>query len=109
MIDCSTGLPPSFGDTYDSASDSEEEFDEADEDSNGKLMSFSIADHSETLAAEEYYKNDYPEDEDDSESSGMCSSFVSLTAINFSVDEFHESSDYDEMMEYHHNREEFDD
>ena len=29
-----TGLPPSFGDTYDSASDSEEE-DEADEDSNG--------------------------------------------------------------------------
>jgi len=29
-----TGLPPSFGDTYDSASGSEEE-DEADEDSNG--------------------------------------------------------------------------
>lgn len=34
---CSTGLPASFGDTYDSASDSEEELDEADEDSNGIL------------------------------------------------------------------------
>ncbi|TFK40710.1 hypothetical protein BDQ12DRAFT_679898 [Crucibulum laeve] len=60
-----TGLPPSFGDGYDSVSDSEEE-DEADEDSN----------------AEEYYKNDYP-DGDSSDS-----------------DEFHEESDYDDMMHY---------
>ncbi|PPQ66625.1 hypothetical protein CVT26_009386 [Gymnopilus dilepis] len=47
----STGLPPSFGDEYDSASDSDEELDEADEDSN----------------AEEYYKNDYPEEEESDE------------------------------------------
>ncbi|KAJ7081377.1 hypothetical protein B0H15DRAFT_854953 [Mycena belliarum] len=56
-----TGLPPSITDPYDSASDSEEE-DEADEDSN----------------AEEYYKNDYPDEyssEDDD-----------------SGDEFHEDS-----------------
>ncbi|KAF8909012.1 hypothetical protein CPB84DRAFT_1813251 [Gymnopilus junonius] len=46
-----TGLPPSFGDDYDSASDSDEELDEADEDSN----------------AEEYYKNDYPEEEESDE------------------------------------------
>ncbi|KAJ7695723.1 hypothetical protein B0H17DRAFT_1271193 [Mycena rosella] len=57
-----TGLPPSITDPYDSASDSEEE-DEADEDSN----------------AEEYYKNDYPDEED---SSGAGSS-----------DEFHEDSE----------------
>jgi len=59
-----TGLPPSFGDVYDSASDSEEEEDEGDEDSN----------------AEEYYKNDYPDEIDSSESS----------------DEFHEDSEYEE-------------
>lgn len=59
-----TGLPPSFGAVYDSASDSEEEEDEADEDSN----------------AEEYYKNDYPDEIDSSESS----------------DEFHEDSEYAE-------------
>lgn len=58
-----TGLPPSFGDVYDSASDSEEEEDEADEDSN----------------AEEYYKNDYPDEIDSSGSS----------------DEFHEDSEYE--------------
>ncbi|KAJ7202824.1 hypothetical protein GGX14DRAFT_653014 [Mycena pura] len=46
-----TGLPPSITDPYDSTSDSEEE-DEADEDSN----------------AEEYYKNDYPDEEESSES-----------------------------------------
>ncbi|PPR07116.1 hypothetical protein CVT24_010952 [Panaeolus cyanescens] len=43
-----TGLPPSYNDEYDTPSDSEEELDEADEDSN----------------AEEYYKNDYPDEED---------------------------------------------
>ncbi|EDR13317.1 uncharacterized protein LACBIDRAFT_309045 [Laccaria bicolor S238N-H82] len=67
-----TGLPPSFGDTYDSASDSEEE-DEADEDSN----------------AEEYYKNDYPDEEDgDSQDSPDDS------------DEWHEDSDHDDMRRY---------
>ncbi|KIM43232.1 hypothetical protein M413DRAFT_444040 [Hebeloma cylindrosporum] len=65
-----TGLPPSFGDGYDSMSDSDEEFDEADEDSN----------------AEEYYKNDYPEEENS--------------------DEFHENSDYEDMMEYNEARDE---
>ncbi|KDR82625.1 hypothetical protein GALMADRAFT_238041 [Galerina marginata CBS 339.88] len=59
-----SGLPPSFGDGYDSASDSDEEVDEADEDSN----------------AEEYYKNDYPEEENS--------------------DEWHEGSDYDEVVNY---------
>jgi len=68
-----TGLPPSFGDGYDSTSDSDEELDEADEDSN----------------AEEYYKNDYPEDEEDSS------------------DEFHESSDHDDMMHYRDDAEDF--
>ncbi|KIK03305.1 hypothetical protein K443DRAFT_95367 [Laccaria amethystina LaAM-08-1] len=67
-----TGLPPSFGDTYDSASGSEEE-DEADEDSN----------------AEEYYKNDYPDEEDsDSQDSPDDS------------DEWHEDSDHDDMRRY---------
>ncbi|PPQ67988.1 hypothetical protein CVT25_000468 [Psilocybe cyanescens] len=72
-----TGLPPSFGDGYDSTSDSDEELDEADEDSN----------------AEEYYKNDYPEDEDLSESD--------------SADEFHDESDYDDMMDYRNHAEQF--
>ena len=39
--DYSTGLPPSL-EGYDSASDSEEELDEADEDSNGILSSFYV-------------------------------------------------------------------
>ncbi|KAF8636003.1 hypothetical protein AX15_000164 [Amanita polypyramis BW_CC] len=57
------GLPPSYGDElYDSASDSELE-DEEDEDSN----------------AEEYYKNDYPDEEDLS-------------------DEFHEYSSYEDLL-----------
>ncbi|KAF7768105.1 hypothetical protein Agabi119p4_7348 [Agaricus bisporus var. burnettii] len=62
-----TGLPGSALNSDDSDSDSEEE-DEADEDSN----------------AEEYYKNDYPDEETDSE--------PELS------DEFHERSDYDEMI-----------
>ena len=60
-----TGLPPSFGDTYDSASDSEEE-DEADEDSNGgPFLTFNYPLSLNGLdIAEEYYKNDYPDEED---------------------------------------------
>ncbi|KAJ6511980.1 hypothetical protein C8R47DRAFT_1092967 [Mycena vitilis] len=57
-----TGLPPSITDPYDSASDSEEE-DEADEDSN----------------AEEYYKNDYPDEDSSPEEEDS--------------DEFHEDSE----------------
>ncbi|RDB17900.1 RNA polymerase II nuclear localization protein IWR1 [Hypsizygus marmoreus] len=65
-----SGLPPSITDPYDSASESEEE-DEADEDSN----------------AEEYYKNDYPEEvEEDDSLSGD--------------DEFHEREDYEDMRDY---------
>ncbi|KAG6900395.1 hypothetical protein C0993_011383 [Termitomyces sp. T159_Od127] len=47
-----SGLPLSIANSYESASESEEE-DEADEDSN----------------AEEYYKNDYPEEEDEYDTS----------------------------------------
>ncbi|KAK0210936.1 hypothetical protein DFS33DRAFT_339401 [Desarmillaria ectypa] len=65
-----TGLPPSFMDPHDSDSDSEVE-DEADEDSN----------------AEEYYKNDYPDEEELSDWSG-------------SGDDFHEHSDHDEYYHY---------
>ncbi|KZP05212.1 hypothetical protein FIBSPDRAFT_923225 [Athelia psychrophila] len=49
-----TGLPPSITNPYDSDSDSEPE-DEADEDSNG----------------EEYYKNEYPDEEESSSGSDM--------------------------------------
>lgn len=65
-----TGLPPSLMDPYDSDSDSEAE-DEADEDSN----------------AEEYYKNDYPDEEELSDWSG-------------SGDEFHEHSDHEQYYSY---------
>jgi len=61
-----SGLPLAITNPYDSASESEEEEDEADEDSN----------------AEEYYKNDYPEEEDGS-------------------DEFHEGSEHDDMERYY--------
>ncbi|TFK70391.1 hypothetical protein BDN72DRAFT_839110 [Pluteus cervinus] len=61
-----TGPLPSELDPYDTPSDSEEE-DEADEDSN----------------AEEYYKNDYPDE-----------------ASTDSSDEFHEGSEYDDMNGY---------
>ncbi|KAJ7242865.1 hypothetical protein B0H12DRAFT_1131694 [Mycena haematopus] len=63
-----TGLPPSITDPYDSASDSEEE-DEADEDSN----------------AEEYYKNDYPDEE--------------VSAEEDDSDEFHEDSENESYNE----------
>ncbi|KAH9043526.1 hypothetical protein EDB83DRAFT_2318014 [Lactarius deliciosus] len=61
-----TGLPNSLADAYASASESEEE-DEADEDSNGAPHSRSqsfISDYSVFgRTAEEYYKNDYPDEE----------------------------------------------
>ncbi|KAG6832023.1 hypothetical protein H0H92_006059 [Tricholoma furcatifolium] len=70
-----SGLPPWVTNEYDSASESEEE-DEADEDSN----------------AEEYYKNDYPEDED--------SSSWSAVVLTIAADEFHEHSDHDDVVRY---------
>ncbi|OJA21490.1 hypothetical protein AZE42_03279 [Rhizopogon vesiculosus] len=63
------GLPPSLDDPYSSDSESEEE-DEADEDSN----------------AEEYYKNDYPDEEDSDDSEGS--------------DIFHESSEAEDDLRY---------
>jgi len=71
-----TGLPVSVLDPDDSGSDSEAD-DEADEDSN----------------AEEYYKNEYPEDETDSEPEHS--------------DEFHEGSDYDDVIHYTDDGEDF--
>ncbi|KAG1743235.1 uncharacterized protein EDB91DRAFT_236327 [Suillus paluster] len=63
------GLPPSLDDPYSSDSESEEE-DEADEDSN----------------AEEYYKNDYPDEDDSNDSEGS--------------DIFHESSEAEDDLRY---------
>ncbi|KAL1673430.1 hypothetical protein EV122DRAFT_222624 [Schizophyllum commune] len=63
-----TGLPPSSGD-YDSASDSDEESDEADEDSN----------------AEDWYANDYPEEEMTDED-------------DLSSDGYHETSEHEEIV-----------
>ncbi|KAI0316267.1 hypothetical protein OF83DRAFT_262772 [Amylostereum chailletii] len=62
-----TGLPASFSDPYSSDSDTEPE-DDADEDSN----------------AEEFYRNDYPEDEESDWDSD-------------NGDSFHEHSDYDDL------------
>ncbi|KAJ3505289.1 hypothetical protein NLJ89_g7498 [Agrocybe chaxingu] len=66
-----TGLPASF-DGYDSLSDSDEEVDEADEDSN----------------AEEYYKNDYPDEEDDSDEWHEASEYEDYRARNDSDSDF---------------------
>lgn len=63
------GLPPSLDDPYSSDSESEEE-DNADEDSN----------------AEEYYKNDYPDEDDSDDSEGS--------------DMFHESSEGEDDLRY---------
>lgn len=63
------GLPPSLDDPYSSDSESEEE-DEADEDSN----------------AEEYYKNDYPDEDDSSDSGGS--------------DIFHDGSEAEDDIRY---------
>lgn len=94
-----SGLPPSITDPYDSASDSEEE-DEADEDSNGLYLSICTAGFSIILSpAEEYYKNDYPEEDDPSDSggSGLLASYDNLQSLTSWVDEFHEDSEDDEM------------
>ncbi|KAG2758075.1 hypothetical protein P692DRAFT_20763166 [Suillus brevipes Sb2] len=63
------GLPPSLDDPYSSDSESEEE-DNADEDSN----------------AEEYYKNDYPDEDNSDDSEGS--------------DIFHESSEAEDDLRY---------
>ncbi|KIJ60290.1 hypothetical protein HYDPIDRAFT_32410 [Hydnomerulius pinastri MD-312] len=77
-----TGLPPSALDDLSDDSESEEE-DEADEDSN----------------AEEYYKNDYPEEEgSDSDDSGSKIAHIqSQPHLTISVDMFHENSENDDF------------
>ncbi|KAG6837610.1 hypothetical protein H0H93_006131 [Arthromyces matolae] len=95
-----SGLPLSITNPYDSASESEEEEDEADEDSNGVCLYVTLARSGhEVLIAEEYYKNDYP-DEESSSSSGGTSSSLFFPPLIDSSDEFHEHSDYDDMISY---------
>ncbi|KAI0030269.1 hypothetical protein K488DRAFT_72333 [Vararia minispora EC-137] len=69
-----TGLPASFDDPFSSDEESEPE-DEADEDSN-------------VTSAEEYYKNDYPDEESDDsgyddDSSGAPCPFFTITCFSF--------------------------
>lgn len=97
-----TGLPPSINDPNDSDSDSEPE-DEDDEDSNGNpnrlgryhQLIFSII-------AEDYYKNEYPEEESDYLSSGgFTYAYKTTPSTNTEAclpDEFHEDSDYDDFL-----------
>jgi len=85
-----------FDEDYDSESESELE-DEADEDSND----------------ENFYKNDYPDEEsdvsDDYGSGGLSSlPYNPVNSRTFTVDEWHESSDYDDMVGNRNEREEFD-
>lgn len=67
----SAQLPPSV--LSDSDSDFEEEEDEADEDSNGGSTESSIGFKPGLMIclAEDNYKNDYPDEEEPSDSSGM--------------------------------------
>ncbi|KAF7977701.1 hypothetical protein HWV62_2962 [Athelia sp. TMB] len=67
-----TGLPPSINDPNDSDSDSEPE-DEADEDSND----------------EEYYKNEYPDEEESSDGSGQC--YFKLAAREPQITSLHQT------------------
>ena len=48
--------------------------------------------------AEEYYKNDYPEEENSGRKLCLTITLAPLTSIF--EDEFHEGSDYDDMMHY---------
>lgn len=64
-----SGLPVSVVNSYESASESEEE-DEADEDSNGSFSSLPLTVPNNFYLAEEYYKNDYPDEDDTSSGSG---------------------------------------
>uniref|UniRef100_A0A0W0G092 Probable RNA polymerase II nuclear localization protein SLC7A6OS n=1 Tax=Moniliophthora roreri TaxID=221103 RepID=A0A0W0G092_MONRR len=68
-----TGLPP-LGDADTDSGSEDEVVDEADEDSN----------------AEEYYKNDYPDEEDSDSNWGTDSD----------SDDFHEHSDHDDVVHY---------
>ncbi|KAG1880718.1 hypothetical protein C8R48DRAFT_172108 [Suillus tomentosus] len=80
------GLPPSLDDPYSSDSDSEEE-DNADEDSNGISVVWHQSLHlMQYFPAEEYYKNDYPDEDDSDDSEGS--------------DVFHESSEAEDDLQY---------
>lgn len=50
--------------------------------------------------AEEYYKNDYPEEDDPSSDSGQPFLPLIIIPLILVIDEFHESSDYEDMMGY---------
>ncbi|KAL4070022.1 hypothetical protein V8B97DRAFT_577888 [Scleroderma yunnanense] len=82
-----TGLPP-LSDSGLSSPDESEEEDEADEDSN----------------AEEYYKNDYPDEESDSnhddDGSGKVTFLGSITCLIAQTDIFHEHSESDDVARY---------
>ncbi|KAG2115471.1 hypothetical protein DEU56DRAFT_761709 [Suillus clintonianus] len=80
------GLPPSLDDPNSSDSESEEE-DEADEDSNGiHVVWHEILHLTQRFPAEEYYKNDYPDEDDSNDSEGS--------------DIFHESSEAEDDLRY---------
>ena len=86
---------------YASDSDSEEE-DEDDEDSNGLFMVFLLrcaATHLETWSAEDWYKNDYPEEEEssdgDSDSSGTSRIARQPILVLINTDMFHDET-YDD-------------
>jgi len=80
-------------------SDSDEEFDEADEDSNGKFpYCFTKRSSAHPFLAEEYYKNDYPEEENSGRK--LCLTITHCFADSIFEDEFHEGSDYDDLMHY---------
>jgi hypothetical protein len=81
-------------------SDSDEELDEADEDSNGKFP-YSLKNKAVHILflAEEYYKNDYPEEENSGRNICLTITHRSPDSIIFE-DEFHESSEHDDVVHY---------
>lgn len=85
---CRTGLPPSLNDPYGSDSDSEPE-DEEDEDSNGinsLCLHFSGQLSDPASSAEDWYKNDYPEEEEsDADDSEYGSGTLGLRGSSNSV------------------------
>jgi len=56
--------------------------------------------------AEEYYKNDYPDEDDDSGEHHFSRVFSSVD--HRFLDEFHEDSDYDRIVHYHNSEDDFD-
>lgn len=85
-----TGLPPSITDPNDSDSDTEPE-DEADEDSNGSSPShtfFFSSLKNKIYVEEEYYKNDYPDEEDPSDDSDSSGALITPSFIRQCLRDF---------------------